>query len=102
MSTFLQLAGILRQEVGIDGTGPSTTLLQTGELKNVVDWTSSAYNEIQNKHSTWRWLRSQFTVNTVSGTDSYAPGVCTDSRLAGVITRFARWWKSTAGCASGS
>lgn len=89
--TFLTLAVATRQECRINGTGPTTVLGQTGLLKDVVDWTAQCYTEIQEASADWRWLRSTFTVNTVSGDDTYAYGDCTDSRLSATITRFGRW-----------
>ncbi len=91
MSTFLELAAKLRQNIRANGTGPTTVALQTGELKRIVDWVSDAYFDLQNKNPNWRWLRSTFTFNTVASTDSYAYGSVTDSRLNAVISRFARW-----------
>ena len=92
MSTYLQLCQRLRQESGIPGTGPLAVTSQTGELKLLVDWIASAWTELQNKHTTWRWMRSTFSVNTVSNDDTYAYTDCTDSRLSAAISRFARWW----------
>lgn len=89
---FLQLAQRTRQESGLSGTGPTTVLSQSGDLKRVVDWVSSSYEDIQSRHMNWRWLRSRFTFNTVSGTDTYAYTDVTDSRLTGTISRFSRWW----------
>lgn len=89
MSTFLQLCAKLRQNNR--GTGPATVIGQTGELGRHVAWVSDAYVDIQNRHINWRWLRSQFTFNTVAGTDQYSYATITDSRLSSLIARFARW-----------
>ena len=89
---YLQLAQRTRQEAGLSGTGPTAVTSQSGDLKRVVDWVSSSYQDIQSRHINWRWLRSRFTFNTVSGTDTYAYTAVTDSRLTGTITRFSRWW----------
>ena len=91
--TFLQLVNTFAAEAGVSGNASSvsTVLSQTGESANLVRWIKQAHNEIQAAHDNWRWMRSRFTVNTVAGTDSYAYGSCTDSRLSAVITRFERW-----------
>lgn len=91
-TTYLALVQKLRQEAEIAGSGPTTVTGQSGQLARLVTWVTDAYKEIQNRHPNWRWLRSTFTVNTVAGTDAYAPVDCTDSRLTATITRFAQWW----------
>ena len=73
------------------GTGPAAVAGQLGDLKRIVDWTASAWDDIQSRHPTWRWMRSRFTINTTAGVDTYAPGAFTDSRLTGLITRFNHW-----------
>lgn len=91
MATFLGLCVDARQECQVTGTGPATVAAQVGVLKSVVDWVSQSYTELQLARY-WLWMRSTFTVNTVSGTDTYAYTACTDSRLGAVISRFFRWW----------
>lgn len=73
-------------------SAPSTVTGNSGVLADISAWVAQAYTEIQQKHDGWLWLRSTFTVNTVIGTDTYAPADCTDSRLGTAISRFARWW----------
>ena len=68
---FLQLCQRLRQEAAISGTGPTTTVAQTGEYKKIVDWILSAYEDIQNLHSEWDFLRTDLTFQTISGTNNY-------------------------------
>lgn len=84
--TFLELVKRLRQEAGVTGSGPSTVASQTGELKRLVDWTASAWREIQNLHDTWRWMRSTATVSTTAGDGSY-----TLSDF-GISASFAYWY----------
>jgi hypothetical protein len=69
-------------------------LNQTGELERVVAWVKNAYVDLQNQQPNWRWMRSEFSVQTVANVDSYAydaAGVI-DSISAAAIDRFARWW----------
>ena len=93
MSTYLQLANQLAQESGISGAAASISAVtgQTGQALRLVNWIAQAYKEIQNRHQNWRWLRSTFSVPTVVGTDTYAYGACTDTRLSALISRFSRW-----------
>lgn len=69
---FLQLAQRLRQEAGVPGSGPSAVTNQTGELKRLVDWINTAWEEIQNLHTTWRWMRQTATVTTSASDGSYS------------------------------
>ena len=64
---------------------------QSGNQLDVVQWVANAWTELQCRREDWRWMRSSFTVNTVSGTDTYAYGSCTDTLTSSAITRFGRW-----------
>ena len=93
MSTFLQICKNVSRECNISGgdTVPTAVTAQTGELQRVVKWVEQAYKELQEKYLDWRWMRVGFTVNTVSGTDSYAYGTVTDILTSAAITRFSHW-----------
>lgn len=67
----LQLAQRLRQDAGIGGTGPATTISQSGELKRVVDWIDDAWNEIQ-QQSRWGFLWEAATVTVLANTGETA------------------------------
>lgn len=94
---FLALAQRVRQECDAAGTGPSTVSGQTGELKNIVDWTAEAYRQIcQLNNGAWKFLESDFSVNTVIGQAAYLPTACTDTNLSAAIGSatvgsFKRW-----------
>jgi hypothetical protein len=91
MSTFLELAVDLAEEVDL-ASNPASVESQAGEFKKLVKWLTKSYMEIQNRAGgRWRWLRREFTVNTTSGDDSYAPGDCTDVDAATTIDRFSEW-----------
>lgn len=85
---FLQLAQTLRQECGVSGTGPVTTVNQTGEAKRLVDWINAAWLEIQGMHDTWAWMRSSFSFNTTASTGDYTPA-------AAGLTDLRYWFKDT-------
>lgn len=90
---FLEIVQRLHSETQ-SGTGsrPSTTLNQSGDHRRLVDWAASAYKDIQQRHPNWRWLRSEFSLNTVANTDRYAFGDCTDVELTTAIDRWRAWW----------
>lgn len=93
MSTYLELCQSLRQECYTSYSNQPTTVVgQTGAMANVVTWISKSYKDIQLRYSNWRWMRSNFTVNTVASTDSYAYAACTDTKTSAAISRFANWW----------
>lgn len=66
----LELVRRLRQEAGVGagsaGTGPSSTINQTGEYKRLVDWVDGAWSEIQREHK-WDFLWESATVTVLSG-----------------------------------
>lgn len=74
LPTWLDIVQRAAQEMGISGasTAPSTTVGQTGELKRVVDWCGSAYEEIC-KEQSWGWLWVTINPTLPAGT----PGVWT-------------------------
>lgn len=63
----LQLCQRLRQEAGIAGTGPATTIGQIGEAKRVVDWCDDAWQELRSKHL-WSFLWEQASVVITAAT----------------------------------
>lgn len=69
---FLQLVQRVRQECGVSGSGPSTVVSQTGELKRLVEWTQEAYIALQNSN-TWNWLWDDTTPALTSGGRVYNP-----------------------------
>ena len=93
--TFLQLCARLRQEVSGSGTGPSTTVGQTGELGRIVSWIATADEDIQRLENEWLFMRSGFTVNTVADTAAYAYTACTDTTSSATITAFRNWVKDS-------
>lgn len=82
--TFLEICQRLRQEAGISGSGPVSVLAQTGDMKRVVDWASDSYRDIQSAYKTWRFLRKDFSFDTISGTANYLPTSVS-------ITDFSSW-----------
>ncbi len=58
------------------GTGPLTVVGQTGELKRLVDWTASAWFDIQAMHQDWRFLRTTASWATVQAQATYTTAQC--------------------------
>ena len=85
MATYLELAQKLRSEAGIAGSGPSSVTFQTGELKRLVDWVASAWNDIQIAKPNWLWMQGEYTFTTTIGKRTYT------SVEAGIATRFSHW-----------
>lgn len=56
-------------------------------MKRIVDWISSAYEDIQNLHATWRFLRNDFSFSTIISTQDYTPAAVS-------LTDFAHWIKT--------
>jgi hypothetical protein len=83
--TFLELCNKLKSDTGTPGTALSGVTGNGTELQRMIDWVVEAYRDICTKHDDWRFLRSSFTVNTVSGTQAYAPTSCTDTRISAAI-----------------
>jgi hypothetical protein len=69
--TFLELCQRLRREAGQAGSGPATVVSQTYELLRTVEWVKSAYEDIQNLHAEWNFLRADLTFQTVASDNTY-------------------------------
>lgn len=82
---FLQLVQRLRQEAGVSGTGPTTVVNQSGEMRRLVDWTNSAWTDIQLLHQSWGWMLGSVSLQTVAGQGDYTP------LQTGITSRFGRW-----------
>lgn len=93
MSTNLAICQDYVREANISsaGTAPTTVISQTGRLLQAVENVKQAWEDVQNRHDNWRWMRAGFTVETSSSDDSYAFGDCTDILTSSAIARFARW-----------
>ena len=84
--TYLQLCQRLRQECGVSGTGPVTTVSQVGEYKRLCDWIATAWFDIQAIHQDWRFLRATASFATIASQYSYTP------LQAGIAANtFGRW-----------
>lgn len=87
--TYIELCRRLRSEAGISGSGPSAVAAQTGEMKRIVDWINTAYEDIQLSRTNWNWLRADFSFNTTAGDYDYT------AAEAGISSRFSMWDSDT-------
>jgi hypothetical protein len=90
--TFLQLAQRLREKIGGAGTGPSSTIAQTGESLRQVNWVQEAWNEIQSRSRMWKWMRKDFSFQTAVGKGYYLATATTGETLVGDL---ADWYDDT-------
>lgn len=71
--TYLQLVQRLRQECGVSGTGPNTTVNLSGEMARLASWIRSAWMDIQRLHPDWEFMRQPFEFVTKDGQQKYTP-----------------------------
>lgn len=70
---FLELVQRTRRECGISGTGPLSTVGQSGEMLRLVDWVRDAYLEIQNAQPRWNWLNKTAGKALLAGGRTFDP-----------------------------
>lgn len=86
--TFLQLVQRVRSECGIAGTAPTTVVGQSGELLRLVNWTNTAYHDIQMARPDWKWMRTSKSFNTTAHKQSYHPSNTAPDMA---MTDFSHW-----------
>ena len=85
---YLQICQRLAFESGTvqSKTLPASVTGQTAlRLLHVIDDAATAYNDIQNLHSNWRWLEGEFTGTLSASTARYTASGSFS------LTRFAEW-----------
>lgn len=70
--TFLELCQSTRELAGIAGTGPSTTVGQSGEMLRLVNWVKKSWVDIQNLHQSWNFLLADLSFTTTAGKGDYS------------------------------
>lgn len=87
MSTYLELCQRTAFDSGTVGAQiqPATVAGVTGRLLRVCRWVDDAYQDIQQMHQQWRWLQSDFSGNTIVGTQNY------NAAAMGIADRFDHW-----------
>lgn len=82
---FLQLVQKLSQECQIPGNGPTSVANQTGESRNLVNWTRDAWEEIQTLHQEWKFRQKEFNFVTQANKAFYSP------TEVGIAADFSSW-----------
>ena len=82
--TRLQLAQRLRRECKMNGTGPTSTVGQSGEYELLIDWIDDTYERIQSSSETFSFLRKSFSFSISSGISEY-------TTTAATLTDHANW-----------
>lgn len=94
--TFLQLVQRLCIEAGSSGTGPASTVAQTGEFARMVNWINAAWIDIQAMHQDWDWMRSSASFATSSGQAVYPLAAIAGTSGVPGLTDFGKWDAFTA------
>lgn len=89
MTTFLQLVNYAREESDAAGSGDLTTLSGvTGESRRFKNWIIRSWEEIQERHPDWRWMKTDYSFVTTASDGTYT------SAQAGIASRFGNWDKT--------
>lgn len=82
--TFLQLVQQLRQECGVAGANPTTTVNQVAEINRLVGWIQQAWMEIQSLRADWLFMRDAVSFQATPAIGgSYTPAQVGEPNLAG-------------------
>jgi len=68
---YLALFARAIQEAGIAGSDPTTVLNQTSRRKKMVDWVSTAWEDIQLMRPNWNFMWKEFSLSTVAANRDY-------------------------------
>lgn len=79
---FVDLVEDLRVECGVSGSQIMSVQNLNGELGRLKKWIADAWDEIQTSREDWKFLRTNFTFNTVASTQSYTPAVANAPNFA--------------------
>ncbi|MEJ6520329.1 hypothetical protein PQI64_11290 [Shewanella bicestrii] len=69
--TYLELCVRVREESGVSGTGPASTINQVGVLAKIVGWVRDADLDIQRFKTDWKFLWRRAQSALVVGQQSY-------------------------------
>lgn len=84
---YLQIAQMTARESGtISGDAtPSSVTGQSGRLLKVVNWTATAWQQVQNLREDWLWMRDVFQGPVTANTARY-------TSASWGLTRWGKWW----------
>lgn len=98
--SYLQLVQRLRQEAGVSGSDPATTIGQTGEIKRLCNWISSAWMDIQTMRPDWFFMQQAVQFNTTPGKQVYTAADAGILSFGNFKTDTFRQYRQSAGVAS--
>lgn len=82
---YLSICQRLRSECGVSGSN-ATVVGATGEWGRLCAWVAQSYQEIQERHPDWQWMRKDVSFNTIANQQTYLPASAPIS-----LTDFAAW-----------
>lgn len=85
---LLQLVNFARGECGVLGSDLTSLSNVSGESLRFKNWVIRAWEEIQELHPDWKWMRGTYSFTTTANDGSYT------SSQAGITSRFG-WWDRT-------
>lgn len=85
---FLQIIQRAYREMGLTGSGPVSSLNQSGRNADVVNWVRDAYEEIQSSRPDWNFHWAKGTFSLTAGNDLYDP--ITNFGISTGVREFAR------------
>jgi len=83
---YLQLCQAAIDESGIATVTLASTSGTTGDIRRICNWVTRAMEDIYDKREDWDFLRTDFTINCVAGTASYA---------SSGVTTYGKWKTDT-------
>lgn len=86
--TFLELVNFVRSESGDTSSDLSALSSVTGENLRIKNWVIRSWNEIQDLHDDWKWMRGTYSFTTTADQGAYT------SAQSGISSRF-RFWDKT-------
>lgn len=86
---YLQLCQRTRRESGVSSgdASPASVTGQTGRDLKIVEWVATAWNDIQELHDNWAWMREDYLGTISADTPNYS------ATSFGITTRFQNWRK---------
>ena len=95
MTTFLDLVNSTRLDCGVTSTPLTTLVGVTGKDLQVKGWVSRAWQDVQRKHTNWKWMRASFSFETVDSKQDYTPVEAGATNFSQWITSDSAWNTNT-------
>jgi len=95
MASYLSICNQTRLECGVTASDLTTLAGVTGKNKQIAQWVSRAWMDVQRKHTNWKWMRSSFSFATVNAQQDYTPAQCGATDFSEWITSESSWAANT-------